>query len=237
MLKRKTPIYKYVLGLAVALLLPLSFWVFVKGCAKDQIQMPAYHIPVGIDTTWEDGQAYVDTIYHQVGDFRGENTFGEPFSINEDLPGKILLVNFFFTSCPTICPPLMGNMRMIQEAFKKNDSVIHLVSITVDPVRDSSARLREYAQALSADLDHWTFLTGDRKEISHFARRELFLSSGPGTGGAEDMIHSQTLVLIDRERFIRGYYDGLDTVDLRRCADDMVLLSLEKKRRRSTPIP
>lgn len=218
-------------------MLPLSFWVFVKGCAKDQIQMPAFHRPLGVDTVWHEGSRYLDTVYHQVADFQGENSFGEWISLHEDLRGKVLLVNFFFTSCPTVCPRLMGNLRMIQEAFRKNDSVIHLVSITVDPKRDSSQRLRVYAQGLNADLDHWSFLTADRQAVSHFARQELLLSSGPGTGGAEDFIHSQTLVLLDRDRYIRGYYDGLDTLDLRRCADDMVLLSLEKKRFRGKPIP
>lgn len=199
--------------------------------------MPAFHIPLGVDTVWHQGSPYLDTVYHQVADFQAENSFEEQVSLNRDLKGKILLVNFFFTSCPTVCPQLMAHMKMIQEAFKKNDSVIHLVSITVDPARDSSRRLREYARGIKADLDYWSFLTADRKAVSQFAREQLFLSSGPGTGGAEDFIHSQTLVLLDRDRYIRGYYDGLDTLELRRCADDIVLLSLEKKRFRGIPIP
>ena len=104
--------------------------------------------------------------------------------------------------------------------------------MTVNPERDSFQVLRKYADHYGANHDHWWFLTGDKKTIYDYARKELHLSVGPGDGGAEDFIHSKQLVLIDKNRNIRGYYDGLDSIQLRKCADDIVLLTMEKEKKR-----
>jgi len=214
-------------GIAVALLLPLSFWIYfnLKVGSSIKNQLPAYYLADSVT-------AQGDTIYHTVQDITLTNQLGKEVSINKDLAGKIVVVNFMFTTCPTICPRLTGNMLLLQRAFRKNDTTVHLVSMTVDPTRDSFPALRAYADRYNVNHDHWWFLTGNRDTIYNFARNELKVTMQPGTGGTDDFIHSQKIVLLDRERNIRGYYDGLDSAELKRCSDDIVLISLEKKHKR-----
>jgi protein SCO1 len=194
--------------------------------------MPKYYITERVEEKIVDGKKVSDTIYHQVADLRLTNQLGQRISINKDLAGKILVINFFFVNCPSVCPKLTGNMTMLQKAFKKADSVVHLVSITVNPEQDTPSVLRVYADRFRANHDHWWFLTGNKNDIYNFARNELAVSVQPSEGGADDFTHTEKIVVIDRERYIRGYYNGLDTVDLKRCADDIVLLTMEKKRKR-----
>jgi protein SCO1 len=219
-------------GLAVALLLPLSFWLITRLLSKDKIYLPNYYGVDSVVTRVEDGKNINDTIFHVVPDITLTNQLGQTVSVNKDLKGKILVVNFMFATCPTICPRLTGNMLLLQRAFRKNDTTVHLVSMTVDPTHDSFQVLRAYADRYKVNHDHWWFLTGDRAAIYNYVRKELGLTMQPGDGGTEDFIHSQKLVLLDKDRNIRGYYDGLDSADLKRCSDDIVLLSLEKKRKR-----
>jgi protein SCO1 len=223
---------RYILGLAVALLLPLSFYLAVKLLKKDQIYMPGYFIKEGVEERVVEGKKVYDTVYHQVSDLQLTNQLGQQISVNKDLAGKILIVDFFFVNCPSICPKLTANMKLMQRAFKKMDSVVHLVSITVNPERDTAAILRAYADRHGANHDHWWFLTGEKKKIYDFARNELQVYMQPGDGGADDFIHTEKIVVIDRERYIRGYYNGLDSADLKRCADDIILLIMEKKNKR-----
>lgn len=223
---------KFLIGLAVAAVLPLSFYLVAKVMSKDKIFLPNYYVLERIDTVSENGDVYHDSIFHTVADVSLINQMGKPVSINKDFGDKIVVVNFFFTHCPTVCPKLTGHMKMLQRAFKKNDTTVHLVSITVDPQNDSFQAIRAYADAYNADHDHWTFLTGDKNVIFNYARNELHVVSGAEGEGADELLHTQKLVLLDKDRHIRGYYDGLDTAELRRCADDIILLTLEKKRKR-----
>lgn len=219
-------------GLAVAVLLPLSFFVVAKLLSKDELHLPDYYVVERVDTVVEDGETYYDSVYRQVDDITLVNQLGDTVSVNKDLEGKIVVVNFFFTECPTVCPRLTSNLTLLQKAFKKNDTTVHIVSISVDPERDSVNVLRDYAERYKANHDHWWFLTGDRSKIYDYARNELRIVMGQGGEGAEDFVHTQKLVLLDKERHIRGYYDGLDTAALKQCADDIVWLSLEKKRKK-----
>jgi protein SCO1/2 len=230
---------KFIIGLAVAFLLPLSFYFIARYLSKDKIHMPGYYGIERVDSQATDGKMRYDTVYHNVGDLQATNQLGEAISTNTDLKGRILVVNFFFVDCPTICPKLTGNMTMLQRAFRKNpkmennlDASVQFLSVTVNPAHDTFALLRAYADRYRADHDHWWFLTGDKKNIYDFARNELHLAVGPGDGGAEDFLHTERLTLIDKDRHIRGYYDGLDTVQLRKCADDIVLLSMEKEHKK-----
>lgn len=230
---------KFFIGIAVAFLLPLSFYLIAKALRKDQINMPGYFLADRVDTVILEGKTRYDTVFHQVHDLELTNQFGELVSLNSDLRGKILVINFFFTACPSVCPKLTDNIRMLQNAFRKDpkkefkvgDS-IHFVSITVDPVRDSFQVLRRYADKFGVDHDSWSFLTGDKHMIYQYARKELRVATPSGDGGADDFIHSEKIIVLDRNRFIRGYYDGLDTAAIKKCADDIVLLTMEKNRKK-----
>jgi len=198
--------------------------------------MPGYYGLERIDSQVQGGKVSYDTVYHQVADVQLINQFGKKVSLNNDLKGKMLVIDFFFTTCPSICPRLTDNMRKLQKSYMKDpkkesslDTVVQFISITVNPERDSFQVMRAYADRFGANHDHWWFLTGDKKSIYSFARNELKVTVGPGDGGAEDFIHTEKMVLLDRDRLVRGYYDGLKDTSVLRCADDIVYLTLERK--------
>ncbi len=226
---------RFIMGLAVAFLLPLSFFLIARLLSKDSIRLPSRYGVERVDSVMVDGKLQTDTVYRKVADLTLVNQLGKTVSINKDLEGRIMVIDFFFVSCPTICPKLTGNITMLQKAFRRDtkreyglDKAVQFLSISVDPEHDTVAALRAYADRYNADHDRWWFLTGDKRSIYNFARNELKLAVGTGDGGVEDFIHTEKLVLIDADRHIRGYYDGLDTVQIKKCADDIVLLTMEK---------
>jgi protein SCO1/2 len=225
---------KFVIGIAAAFVLPLSLYFITRALSKDKIPRPPHYIVDAVDSSMVDGKMQYDTIYHQTGDLVLTNQLGKKVSLNNDLKGKILVVDFIFTDCPTICPKLTRNMAMLQKAFKKNDTGVHLISITVNPEADSFPRLRQYADKYGVNHDRWWFLTGDRKDIYNFARKELRVTMEEGTGGMDDFIHTEKIVVIDQDRYIRGYFDGTDAVGLKKCADVVVLITMEKKKKLKT---
>jgi len=223
------------MGMAVAFLLPLSFYFITRILSKDKIHMPRHYFADSTGVKMVRGKKVDDSFFHRVADLAVINQLGDKISLNTTLKGKILVIDFFFTTCPIICPRLTGNMGMLQKAFRRNprmesnlDTAVQFISITVDPLRDSFQALRAYADRYKVNHDHWWFLTGDKKSIYDYARNELHLTVGPGDGGADDFIHTEDLILLDGNREIRGYYEGLDTASIRKCADDIVLLTLEK---------
>ncbi len=230
---------KYIIGLAVALGLPLFCYFIAKALSKDKIHLPNYYIAEGVKKDTINGKIQYDTVYHTVSDLQLTNQLGDKISTDSSLNGKILVFNFFFVNCPTICPRLTSNIGMLQNAFKKNpklehslDTSVQFISITVNPSHDTVPVLRTYADRYHANHDHWWFLTGDKKTIYDFARKELAVIAYPGDGGADDFIHTEKLVLVDKNRKIRGYYSGLDSLAIRKCADDIVLLTMEKEHRK-----
>lgn len=224
---------KFFIGITVAVVLPLSFYIVAKVKRMDHIDMPRYYNTETISSnTNKDGKTTYDTAYHRVRDIQLVNQSGDKVWLNKDLEGKNLLVNVFFSRCGTICPRLTANLTILQKAFKKNDTTVQLLSVSVDPAYDTVAVLYDYGQRFGANPDHWWFLTGDREQIYDYVRQELKILIKPADGGVEQLDHSQTLVLLDKDRYVRGYYDGLDTAELKRCADDIGLLSMEKKRKK-----
>ncbi|MCW3462654.1 SCO family protein [Chitinophaga nivalis] len=215
----------------MAILVPLAGYLIVDYYGKNVVPVPAYFIPERVDTITKNGQVTYDTVFHQIKDFEMTNQLGQKVSL-KDMEGKVLLVDFFFTSCPSICPTLTKNLRKIQSAYVKNDSLLQILSFSVDPVRDSVDKLRKYAYDYQINPDNWWLLTGDKKEIYDLARHEFFVSVTEGDGGPDDFVHTEKLVLIDKNKNIRGYYDGLDSNAVVRCARDIATLHLAKDRHR-----
>ena len=238
-MRKKTRKTKLLLAIAIAVLVPLSFFLAAKLLKKDHLNMPRYYISEKINGRMVDGKMQYDTIFHRIADLRLTNQMGDMISLNNDLKGKILVIDFIYTSCPSVCPRLTANMKMLQQAFRKDpkkesslSNDVQLVSITVDPKRDSFQQMRRYADRFGVNHDDWYFLTGDKKDIYDFARNELGVSVQPGDGSEEDFIHTQKIVVVDQNRYIRGYYDGLDSIAIGQCAYDISLLSIEKKKRK-----
>jgi len=228
MFSKKT--VKYLLAIAVAAALPLSSFFILRSISDGRIHMPAHYRVDRVDSSRDaDGKVVYDTVFHRVKELTLTNQLGKEVSLNKDLKGKILVVDFIFTSCRSVCPRLTDRMRLIQKSYiKKNPDWVQFISISVDPEHDSVEALRAYADRYQADHDRWWFLTGDRDKIFDYARNELGLSLQPSDGNPGMLDHSEKFVLIDTARYIRGYFNGLDIVDDRKIADDISILTMEK---------
>jgi len=199
-----------------------------------------YHYDTVI-TKVKDGIEVSDTVWHSVKNIQLQNQLGKTVSLS-DLNGKILVVDFFFTHCISICPKLTANMKRLQQAIKTRDPrklvdtpFIQFVSLTVDPERDSPSVLKKYADKFQLNHDTWWMLTGDKKTIYDFGLNEVKLGVPDSSSVDTNFIHSEYFVLLDRDRVVRGYYNGLDTVALNKLSEDIVFLMLErdKKKKRS----
>jgi protein SCO1/2 len=219
------------IGSLFSALVPLAAFLFLKMKGHDgHIAMPAFYGIDRVDSQQTDQGWKKDTTFHRIQDIRLQNQLGDTISIHEDLKGKILVFHFFFTSCHTICPVSSKNMKLLNKAFFKNDTSIRFISISVDPVTDSVPRLRAYAEKYEANHDKWMFMTGDRDKIYAFARQELHLDLPEPQAGADDFIHPDQIVLVDKYHHIRGYYNALDSNKVRFCAEDIAKLMVEKHR-------
>lgn len=155
------------------------------------------------------------------------NQYGDTIDTKQ-AQGKISVTQFFFSSCEGICPIMSGNMSSVQKAFAGNTEV-RLLSFSVDPERDSVPALKKYADRFHCDSLQWMLFTGEKKKIYDHARYGYRLPAiEPGDGGEEDFIHSDMLVLVDRESVIRGYYVGTDTAQVRMLIEDVNTLLKQK---------
>ncbi len=136
------------------------------------------------------------------------------------IKNKIWVADYFFTSCGSSCPKLTKSLKTIQTEFKSDDNV-RLLSFSVDPQHDTPQRLTSYAKQFDATIGQWQFLTGEKTELYRFARNGLFITAAMGDGGENDFIHSSSLVLMDKDGHIRGYYDGTSNGDVRQLIKDI----------------
>lgn len=155
---------------------------------------------------------------------------GQPFG-SADLRGKVWVADFIFTNCAGTCPIMTTAMTDVQKmALVEKLDDVRLVSITVDPERDSLAVLQRFADGYGAIKDRWYFLTGDGAAIQQLANKGFLLSAAASTGGSaeEPIIHSNRFVLVDRQDRIRGYYDGTDEESVKLLLQDLKKLHREK---------
>ncbi|HEX2532756.1 MAG TPA: SCO family protein [Chitinophagaceae bacterium] len=222
------------IGIAIALLVPLLGYFLMKGFTDRATAMPRHYIYDSVVTKVEKGKEVTDTLWHKVPDYSFINHLGQSVQMN-DLDGKILVANFFFTRCPTICPKLTQNMKYLQEsvhnAQKVGDRVpefVHFLSFSVDPERDSVPALKSWANRFQINAQNWWLMTGDKKTIYDLSLNHLKLALVDGNAVDTSFIHTDRFVLIDKNRTIRGYYHGLDSASLRQLSRDIIFLSLEK---------
>ena len=161
-----------------------------------------------------------------IGDFRLINQEGEIKS-TAAWKNKIVIVDFFFTHCPTTCPKMTKSLKKIQAAYSSDNNII-FNSFSIDTERDSSSQLKKYAAQYQIESSNWDLLTGDKKEIYKLARNSFDIVATDGDGGPEDFIHSEKLVLIDTQKRIRGYYDGTNPGEVNQLIIDIKKLKYEK---------
>ncbi|CAN5602065.1 SCO family protein [soil metagenome] len=172
-----------------------------------------------------DGKTVMDTVYHTVGGFSLIGADGQT-TTDAVAKDKISVVDFFFTTCTTICPRMSNNMMKVQYEYRTDPDVISL-SFSVDPDTDTPTALSAYAKQHKATPGKWYFLTGDKKQIYDLARNSYFVTAMAGDGGPDDFIHSEQFVLIDKEKRIRGFYDGTDVMEIKRLNEDIRMLQFE----------
>ncbi len=160
--------------------------------------------------------------YHTIADFSLTNQNGKTIT-QSDYKGKIYIADFFFTTCPTICPIMTKNMAGIQEQIIDDDDVL-LLSHSVTPVIDSVAQLKKYALEKGVNDAKWNLVTGDKKQIYKLARKSYLAVKNDGDGGPFDMIHTENFILVDKERRIRGFYDGTKIEDIEKLMEDLDIL-------------
>jgi len=169
-----------------------------------------------------------DTVYHNVPDFTFLNQDREKVSM-DDFEGKILVVDFFFTTCPTICPIMTKQMTRLQWLLEDPAyEDVHLVSHTVNPDHDTPKVLKEYGESQGADFDRWTFLTGQKDAIYEQGFEGYLLSTQEDAGAPGGFLHSSYFVLVDKDRHIRGFYDGTSTKEVDDLFTDIKMLKKEQ---------
>jgi len=156
---------------------------------------------------------------HTVSDFRLINQNGEIIT-QEDYKDKVYVVDFFFTSCTSICPLMTNNLLRVQQALLKANDIMFL-SVSVTPEIDSIPVLRKYATAKGIIDGKWHITTGDKKHIYELARKSYFAVVEQGDGGLQDFIHTPNFILVDKKKQIRGIYDGTVATEIERLLKDL----------------
>lgn len=172
-----------------------------------------------------------DTTYYQVPPFTFTDAFGNTVT-DRSTEGKIIVADFFFTKCTSICPKMTAQMQQLQ--FKLDEPAyedILFLSHTVDPLNDSLEVLRRYARRYQADSTRWKFVTGDPASIYFQGNNGYLLSAMADSTAAEQFVHDERFVLVDKRRHIRGFYDGTDTEEMGRLVTDIKMLMKEEKER------
>ena len=166
-----------------------------------------------------------DTTYHFIPDFEFTNQFNEKVT-QTTLKNKIYVTEYFFTTCQSICPVMNTNLERVYKEFKDKPEFM-IVSHTVDPEMDTVPVLMEYAKKHGVVSKKWLFLTGEKPKLYDIARKGYLLNAEEVTGDADDFIHTQNFALIDKEKHIRGFYDGTDSLEINRLIQDVKLLLKE----------
>ena len=167
-----------------------------------------------------------DTVYHTIADFQFVNQDSVVVT-HKTFEGKIYVADFFFTTCRTICPIMKSQMVRVNEAVKDIPDVL-IVSHSIDPEYDTVGLLHDYAERLGAKSDKWYFLTGQPRDyVFNLAQTSYFATAMEDKGEPDGFVHSGAFLLIDKERRIRGKYDGTKEDDVNRLIADITRLRKE----------
>lgn len=222
---------KAILGLLIAVGIPVVSYLIVKFASEDAVNMPRRYFYDSVTERVEKGKLVRDTVWHKISNFSFTNQLGDKV-FADSLKGKILVVDYFFTHCPGPCPHLTRNMKKMQDAFLNTDSLVHFISFTVDPERDSVQALKLYADKYQVRHNNWWFLTGTKKDIYDLAFNEFKAAIVNGGNADTAFLHTDKFYLLDRDRVIRGWYTGTDSLEMGRLARDIGLLFLEKDKKK-----
>ena len=230
--------YKKTIILFIVLILPVFIYLGLKTWGTNHFVLPRY-IPAIDSTTgeikmgkrlnprWDESE--LDTIFQTIPAFNLVNEKGQSFS-SSSLKGKIYVASFFFTRCGAICPKITGQLSRVQDTFSQDPNV-KLISISVDPAFDHPEKLQSYAKRFDANEGQWTFLTGEKKIIYPLILKGFHVPLADASeydaaikNPDETFIHSERLVLVDKEGVIRGFYVGTDKKEVDRLLVEIKVL-------------
>ncbi|WP_236973107.1 SCO family protein [Membranihabitans marinus] len=218
-----TPIKVYVL-------LCLSYLIMACG-QKDEAAIETYPLPYYNQATFtphwmSEDDSRLDS-FHQISPFQLINQDGE--KIDEDtFKDKIYVADFFFTACPGICPKMTANMAVVQDSFIHDDEVL-IISHSVTPSRDSVSILKTYAEEKGVVSNKWHLVTGEKELIYKLGRQDYFVEEDLGLQkDINDFLHTENFVLVDKNKHIRGIYNGLNKTSTQQLIADIKTLKLEQ---------
>lgn len=202
-------------NLTSLLVLPFIVFACAGGTESDEktTETPTSGLPyIGFHDygkVMKDGKEVMDTIYHTVPEFFLTAQDSTMFS-NENVAGKVHVVNFFFTSCPSICPAMIAQMKRLQGNMNDIEEVVFL-SHTIDPKRDTIPKLNAYIRRKELDTHNWFFLYGDKDYVHDLGINGYMINAMEDEAAEGGFLHSEHFILVDREGHIRGLYEGTDT--------------------------
>ncbi len=203
--------------------LAISF-LFLLACNTVTQKVPYFFSP-DLSPTWN--LQDTTTSIHTIGTFQFLNQNGELFG-SKELQRKVYVANFFFTSCPSICPKMTNNLHEVDNHFN-GDSRVQLVSFSVTPELDSVSRLNEYHSTYNMSND-WNLLTGSKSEIYKLSRTSFFVEEEIGLSkDSSDFLHTERCMLIDQNSRIRGFYNATVALDMKRLIDDITIILEENE--------
>lgn len=201
---------------------------YIRNSTTAEKSLPVYN-PIDVNAEMVDSSIQRNGYGHKIGNFAFLNQDNQQISLN-DVKGKVFVVEYFFTTCGTICPKMNAQMQRVQKKFAKNKD-LKILSFTVMPEVDTVAQMKRYAKEHQAISGQWHFLTGDKKALYNLARTSFFVlkpaeAQNLGDAGS-DFIHTNNFVLVDKELRIRGFYDGTSEKDVSKLLMDIPLLLKE----------
>ncbi|MCK6650292.1 MAG: SCO family protein [Bacteroidia bacterium] len=206
-------------------LLVLALAVFVYAFFFHDTKKPIRYLPVFGEKSYESKNGKTDTIFHTIPGFSFIDQDGNTVT-EKNFENAVYVTDFFFTTCHSICPVMSTQMERVTREFQENAEVKFL-SHTVDPEIDTVEQLKRYAIKHNADSKQWMMVTGEKTKLYEIARQGYLLDAQEGNGGPDDFIHTQNFALIDKDKRIRGYYDGTDSLEVDQLIKDIDLLLKE----------
>lgn len=216
-------------GVIALILVVIIGAVVVVNMQYDQVEKRVLPIlnPTDVNKALVDSSLHNKGLNHTILDFNLINQNGESVTQNI-IKNKVVISDFFFTTCPGICPKMTNQIKRVHDEFLNDDHVI-ILSHTVWPEVDSAEVLKAYAELHDAQAKRWQFLTGDKEHLYKLARQSYLVApsitdTNYDQGGEGDFIHTTNVALIDKKRQIRGFYGGTDSVEIQQLIDDIYLL-------------
>lgn len=212
---------KYRLFGIVFSILSIIIIYFIYDALNPKKRLPIYQ-PNMVNPELVDSTLHDTKKYHTIADFQLVNQNGLTIT-QKEYEDKIYIADFFFTTCPSICPIMTKNMAEIQGSILDDDDIL-LLSHSVTPQIDSVAQLKKYAKEKGVIDTKWNLVTGDKKQIYELARKSYLAVKSDGDGGPYDMIHTENFILVDKEKRIRGFYDGTNRSEIKKLLKDLEIL-------------